>query len=59
MLEPSRRDGQDREPLENVRDRRSYSADWQRFRRQGSAGASTVARPTEESSRRGRQARNH
>jgi tetratricopeptide (TPR) repeat protein len=39
MLDPLDRDVQDREPLENVRDRRSYPADWQRFRRQRSAGA--------------------
>jgi len=33
LLEPVRRDSQDRDPLENVRYRRSYSADCQRFRR--------------------------
>ena len=54
LLEPSRRDGQDRDPLENVRDRRSYSAECQRFRCHESAGASAVARATEESSRRRR-----
>jgi hypothetical protein len=33
MLEPSGRDSEDREPLEDVPHGRAYSAGWQRFRR--------------------------